>query len=144
MATFRRNLARAVIAAAAVTAASTAVAPTAAAVARNGVCDAGEICFYYLDNLGGSVSDFTSSLANYGDTQPTCYEFRTSGLAGYGQCMKNNARSAWNRNSSNVTVYFNSNYGKPCDRVSAGTWRNLDYTYDENASHRFITTTCPY
>ena len=108
-----------------------------AATPRNGVCEAGEFCLYFLPNRGGSVSDFTTSVPNYGTSQPTCYEFRTPGLAGYQQCIKNNAESAWNRTSTAVRVYFNSNYCGPSDLVSANSARNLDVTFDDNASHKF-------
>lgn len=113
--------------------------PTAASAAtpRNGVCEGGEICFYYLDDLGGSLSDFTASVADYGTTQPTCYDFKSPG-SGQGQCIKNNVRSAWNRSSSTVRVYFNSGYGGAWDDVAAGTWRNLANTRDDNASHKFL------
>lgn len=138
MATLKRILAHAAIAVAGA-ALLVGVSPTAASAAtpRNGVCEGGEICFYYLDNLGGSLSDFTASVANYGTTQPTCYDFKSSG-SGQGQCIKNNVRSAWNRSSRTVRVYFNSNYGGVYDNVSAGTWRTLANTYDDNASHRFL------
>jgi hypothetical protein len=115
------------------------MAPSAASAAtpRNGICEGGEICFYRGPNLTGSLSDFTGSLANYGSTQPSCYEFRSTGT-GQGQCMKNNARSAWNRSSRTVRVYYNSNYGGTHDDVPAGTWRNLNNTYLNNASHEFL------
>jgi len=29
----------------------------------------------------------------YGDSQPTCYDFRTPNLPGCGECVKNNAES---------------------------------------------------
>ncbi|MDQ4032018.1 MAG: peptidase inhibitor family I36 protein [Actinomycetota bacterium] len=108
-----------------------------AATPRNGVCEAGEVCFYYLDNRVGSLSDFTTSVANYGTTQPTCYEFKSAG-AGQGLCIKNNARSAWNRSSSIVRVYFNSYYGGSSDPVAPHSARNLSVTRDDNASHRFL------
>ncbi|MDW5326764.1 peptidase inhibitor family I36 protein [Plantactinospora sp. KLBMP9567] len=115
------------------------MAPSTASAAtpRNGICEVGEVCFYWGPNLTGSLSDFTGSLANYGSTQPTCYEFRSTGT-GQGQCMKNNATSAWNRSSGTVRVYYNSNYGGTYDNVAAGTWRNLNNTYLDNASHRFL------
>src|SRR5512139_14684 len=83
--------------------------PAAAATARNGVCESGEFCLYYYSGQDGSVSDFNTSISNYGDSQPSCYEFRGPG-AGQGQCVKNNAMSVWNRTSHAVTVYFNSGY----------------------------------
>lgn len=108
-----------------------------AATPRNGVCEAGEFCYYYGPGRSGSVSDFTTSVANYGATQPSCYEFRTPGQAGYGQCIKNNATYAWNRSSSRVTVFYNSNYGGPSDVFAPGQAGDLVNTYLNNASHRF-------
>ena len=37
-------------------------ASTASAAERNGVCDAGEVCFYYNTNGHGSISDFNGSI----------------------------------------------------------------------------------
>ncbi|PSK64659.1 hypothetical protein B0E53_03385 [Micromonospora sp. MH33] len=138
MATLKRILAHSAMAVAGA-AMLVAVSPTTASAAtpRNGVCEGGEICFYYLDNLGGSLSDFTASVDNYGTTQPTCYDFKSAG-SGQGQCIKNNARSAWNRSSRTVRVYYNSYYGGTYDDVAAGTWRNFNNVYDNNASHKFL------
>jgi hypothetical protein len=115
----------------------------AAATARNGVCEAGEICFYYYMNLTGSVSDFTGPLDNYGNSQPSCYEFRTPGLPGYGTCMKNNAESVWNRTSRYAHVYFNSGYCGRFDIVAANASRNLSITFNNNASHQFYPYSVP-
>ena len=70
----------------------------AAATARNGNCESGEFCYYWGAGKFGSVSDFsgTANFANYGTTQPTCYDFKGVGT-GKGQCVKNNAGSVWNR-----------------------------------------------
>jgi hypothetical protein len=96
------------------------VAGPASAASRDGVCDSGEFCYYFNSNEAGSVSDFTTSLDDYGTTQPTCYEFRGAG-AGKGVCVKNNAASVWNRTGQTVRVYFNSNFaGASQDFTSAG------------------------
>lgn len=133
----RSRFARAAIAAAGAMTLVTLGTTPAAAAARDGNCDPGEFCLYYLSNLGGSVSDFTSSIPNYGATQPGCYEFKGPG-AGQGQCVKNNAMSAWNRRGAGVRVYFNSNYGGSYDPVSANSSRNLNVTSNNNASHLFL------
>ena len=88
--------------------------PTSAASAaeRDGVCDEGEVCFYYNSNGEGSVSDFSSSVPNYGGSQPNCYEFKGDGN-GRGECVKNNVASVWNRTGQSVTIYYNSNYSGP-------------------------------
>ncbi len=109
----------------------------ASAAARNGVCESGEFCYYYNSNNQGSVSDFTSSLANYGTTQPSCYEFKGSGN-GQGLCIKNNAASVWNRSNVTVRVYYNSNYGGAYQDFAPGAKGNLNSTLkNNNASHQF-------
>jgi hypothetical protein len=138
MTTFRTRLVRAAAAVVGVTALLVGGATAAsAATPRNGVCEPGEFCLYYLDDFGGSLSDFTGSVANYGTSQPSCYDFKSAG-AGQGLCIKNDARSAWNRSSRTVRVHFNSNYGGSYDTFAPGTSGNLVNTYDNNASHRFL------
>jgi hypothetical protein len=108
-----------------------------AATARNGVCESGEFCYYYNSNEAGSVSDFVTTVGDYGTTQPTCYDFKGPG-AGKGQCIKNNAASVWNRTDTNVTVYFNSNSEGPSQTFRPGEKNNLNATLkNNNASHEF-------
>ncbi len=123
-----------------------ATATPASATARNGVCEDGEFCYYYNSDNAGSVSDFTSSLGNYGATQPDCYEFKGTG-AGQGLCIKNEAASVWNRSDETVTVYYNSNYGGSSQSFASGAKTNLNATLkNNNASHRFgaATTSLSY
>jgi GH25 family lysozyme M1 (1,4-beta-N-acetylmuramidase) len=104
--------------------------------ARNGVCEAGELCYYYNSYQAGSMSDHKASQADYGSTQPTCYEFKTSGN-GQGLCVKNHAASVWNHTGHTVRVYFNTSYGGSYQSVVAGAKVNLNSTLkNENASHR--------
>lgn len=117
-------------------------ASTASAAERDGVCDVGEVCFYYNSNQQGSVSDFSESLPVYGGSQPNCYEFKGAG-DGQGLCVKNNAASVWNRTSSKiVTVYLNSNYDdggseKGRQTIAPDEKVNLqDGLKNDNASHR--------
>ena len=49
-----------------------AAAAPAQATARDGNCESGEFCYYYNSNNQGSVSDFTTSVADYGTTTPSC------------------------------------------------------------------------
>ncbi len=51
----------------------------AQAADRNGVCESGEFCYYYNSNNAGSVSDFRTSVSDYGPSQPECYEFKGAG-----------------------------------------------------------------
>ncbi|GAB3996811.1 hypothetical protein GCM10029992_17970 [Glycomyces albus] len=107
-----------------------------AATPRNGVCEAGEFCLYYNSDNRGSVSDFAGSISNYGASQPSCYEYKGPG-AGQGQCVKNNAASAWNRTGKYVTVFYNSGYSGPIDNFSPGAKANLRaYLKNDNAGHR--------
>jgi len=108
-----------------------------AATARNGDCEVGEFCLYYLPDRTGSVSDFSASVSDYGSTQPTCYEFRGAGY-GQGECVKNNAMSAWNRSGRAVTVYYNSGYAGTSQVFASGQYANLSAALsNDNASHRF-------
>ncbi|MDR0958944.1 MAG: peptidase inhibitor family I36 protein [Propionibacteriaceae bacterium] len=112
--------------------------PSAQAASRNGVCDNGEFCYSYNSGFKGSVSDFTGSLANYGTTQPSCYDFKGAG-AGKGRCIKNDAASVWNRTGQTVRVYYNSNYGGSYQDFAPGVQGNLNSTLkNNNASHKLI------
>ncbi|MGW5049855.1 peptidase inhibitor family I36 protein [Actinokineospora sp. NPDC004072] len=110
-----------------------------AAVARNGVCEPGEFCLFHGFDFTGSVSDFNTSIPNYGTTQPSCYEFKGDG-EGKGECVKNNALSGYNYSNRSVRLYYNSNYGgtsitfAPLDGLDGGLGP-LDH---ENASHKFL------
>lgn len=111
-------------------------APSAQAAARDGVCDPGEFCLYFNSDHQGSVSDFTTSIPDYGAKQPECYEFRGPG-AGKDKCVKNEAAAAWNRTTQPVTVFFNSNYAGASRTIAAGGKVNLGGKLkNENASHR--------
>ncbi|WP_328451331.1 peptidase inhibitor family I36 protein [Amycolatopsis sp. NBC_00438] len=109
----------------------------ASAATRQGTCESGEVCFYFYAGSQGSLSDFTGSLDNYGATQPSCYEFKTPQMSGYGQCMKNNARSVRNLTGKAVRVYFNSGYCGSYDTIPANSAHDLSVAYDNNASHQF-------
>jgi hypothetical protein len=111
-------------------------ATASAATARNGSCEAGEFCLYFNSNQEGSVSDFNTSISDYGDDQPSCYEFKSAGN-GQGLCVKNNAAAVWNRTSGPVTVYFNSGYAGPRQTIAAGAKANLNSDLkNENAAHK--------
>jgi murein DD-endopeptidase MepM/ murein hydrolase activator NlpD len=112
------------------------VAPSAQAAARDGVCEAGEFCLYFNSGHQGSVSDFTTSIPDYGTTQPECYDYKGRG-AGEGKCVKNEAAAVWNRTGKPVTVYFNSNYAGESQQIPVDGKVNLDARLkNENASHR--------
>lgn len=111
-------------------------ATPAQAASRDGVCDSGEFCYYYNSDFAGSISDHGSSLADYGATQPTCYEFKSAGN-GQGQCVKNNAASAWNRTGGTIRVYYNSDFGGTSQDIASGAKVNLNASLkNNNASHQ--------
>ena len=115
-------------------------ASSASAATRDGACNSGEFCYYYNSDEQGSLSDFGGSIADYGTTQPSCYDFKGAG-AGKGLCIKNEAASVWNRSSRTVRVYYNSNYGGAYQDIPSGAKRNLNSTLkNNNASHRFLST----
>ncbi|MFB9375644.1 peptidase inhibitor family I36 protein [Kineococcus gynurae] len=138
----RTRRARRVVAAALAVSGLAVVGPVTAADAatpRNGVCESGEVCFYYLSNYQGSLSDFTSSVSTYGTDPATCYVFKTRGLSGYNACIKNNVQSVWNRSTRAVRVYYNSNYSGASQLIPANSYTNLNTSLrDNNASHKFL------
>lgn len=115
-----------------------ATSPSADAAARNGSCESGEFCYNFNSDLGGSWSDFTKSVGDYGTSQPGCYEFRTKNKPGAGKCIKNNAGGYWNRSGKTVTVFYNSNFGGTRKaELKPGTKGKLPTAVNnENASHR--------
>ncbi|MBT2207771.1 MULTISPECIES: SpoIID/LytB domain-containing protein [Actinomadura] len=116
---------------------------SASAAGRDGVCDDGEFCYYFNSDNQGSVSDFTGSVADYGTTQPTCYDFKGPG-AGQGQCVKNAAASVWNRTGKIVRVYYNSDYDGNSQDFAAGAKGNLNSALkNQNASHQLFDSAPP-
>ena len=106
------------------------------AAARDGQCQKGEFCYNYNSDLGGSWSDFRSSVRDYGTTTPSCYVFKGSG-PGKGKCIKNDAGGYWNRTGKPVTVFFNSIHAGPRSTLKAGTKGRLpSKVYNNNASHK--------
>jgi hypothetical protein len=143
MTTLRRIVA-AVAAALAVAGPVLVIASPANAAARDGVCDSGEFCYYYNSGEAGAVSDFTTSVSDYGTTEPSCYDFKGSG-AGAGTCIKNSAASVWNRSSNTVRVYFNTGYSGTYQDFAAGAKGNLNSTLkNNNASHEMIAAGVAY
>ena len=111
--------------------------PTSAASAaeRDGVCDEGEVCFYYNTDGHGSIADFNGSIPNYGGSQPNCYEFRGAGN-GQGKCVKNNAAAVWNRTGTQVVVYYNSYFWGDNELIPDGKLVNLKPGLKNNSASR--------
>ncbi|GAA4049670.1 peptidase inhibitor family I36 protein [Nonomuraea soli] len=137
----RTSILMSATAALALSAAVLGAASPVSAASRDGVCDTGEFCYYFNSNNQGSVSDFTSSVADYATTQPSCYDFKGPG-AGKGQCIKNSAASVWNRSSKTVRVYFNTGHAGQYQDFGPGSRGNLNATLkNQNASHQFSPST---
>lgn len=132
---FLKKLAVAALGVAAASGAVLVAAPAAqAATAGNGVCESGEFCLYFNSNRAGSLRDFSGSVATYG-TGSSCIKFVSRGN-GRGQCVKNNAASAWNRKSVPVTVFRKSNYAGAIDSYIGGSAANLRTGLkNDNAGH---------
>lgn len=64
------------------------------------------------------------------------YKFTSPGN-GQGQGVKNNAASAVSNVCMTVTVFYNSNYSGPRDAFNYRNAKNLEETYNENASVYF-------
>ena len=135
-----RSLVNVIMGAALAIGAGAIAAPPAQAAARDGVCNAGEFCYYYNTGPAGSLSDFTTSVSDYGTNPATCYVFKTAGLAGYNQCIKNNAAAVRNLTSQTVRIYYNSGNSGPYLDIAPGAVINLQGTqlYNNNASHQFL------
>lgn len=106
-----------------------AIPQTAHAGAYNGVCEPGEVCLFWGSSLFGSLVDFNQS--NVGDL--VYYSFQ-SPAPGQGQGVKNNAASIWNRSGIRVHVCVDEWFSGSCDYVAANSWRNLNYTLNNEAS----------
>ncbi|WP_063762378.1 peptidase inhibitor family I36 protein [Streptomyces sp. NRRL F-5123] len=115
---------------------------TATAADRDGVCDAGvsgqartgEFCLYYNSYQAGSLFDSRYEDGNIKNLAG--YTFLTRGVPGYGQYVKNNAASAWNRNvTKSVYVFYNSNFMGASDYVGTLQKKQLVNTYNQNASY---------
>lgn len=111
--------------------AMTAVSTADAATPRNGKCEVGEFCLYYGSMESSSVSDFNGSVADYGSTQPSCYEFKGEGTGRY-QCVKNNASQAWNRTTGHTVILY---FSGGSITLAVDAVRSLN---ERNTSHKFI------
>lgn len=96
-------------------------------------CSSGFACLYYNSGLAGAVfrqgnDGKPLSISNYAG-----YTFYGTGN-GSGQAVKNNAASIQNSRNGKFAVYYLSDYSGPADIALANSGRNLDFTYNENAS----------
>jgi hypothetical protein len=85
-------------------------------------------CLYYNSYEQGAVASYGPGPHNFQyDTWP-------NNGAGAGQSVKNNAASAENQSASVATIYYNSNEAGNSDWLNPGTYGQLYYTYNNNAS----------
>ena len=110
---------------------------------RNGICEPGEVCFYFNSNQGGVLSDLNYPLANYG-TGSSCNHFLKPNGTSSGICLKNNAASIWNRTKQIAWVFYNSGYKGFYQTFQPGVKENFNSTLkNENASHTFKNVPTP-
>lgn len=126
------RIARAIMSIAVAGAAAASLASPVQAAGQDGQADNNEFIFYYNSNLAGSLSDFATSKLDL-----ATYDFLKSGLAGYGQNVKNNSASVTNLRASDAKVYVGSAYSGVYDQVAAESSRNLSLAYNKNASFRW-------
>jgi hypothetical protein len=93
-----------------------------------------DICFYWDSNLRGSLRAYRGSEVRPDFGSDT---FSSPG-SGQGQRVKNNAASVYNDTARTAEVCYNENYGGPCDRVAPYSWRNLNHTWNDNASFHWV------
>lgn len=106
--------------------------PTQAAD-RNGLCEDGEFCLFWGNNLYGAVGDYRYGTNDFAadHLKAICCTWRP----GMGERVKNNAASAWNKHHYyTARVHYNENQTGPYDDVAPDSWRNLYYTHNDNAS----------
>lgn len=119
------------------------IGATPASATGTGSCDDTiDACLYFNSNLAG---------AKYGDSRGSTrsienYTGTFGGGNGAGYPVKNNAASVDNMNYNySVTIYYNSNYGGPKQKISRNSWANLNSSLkNNNASQCFDTyNVCP-
>ncbi|MGY1624254.1 peptidase inhibitor family I36 protein [Geodermatophilus sp. SYSU D00965] len=112
---------------------ATSVAPTM--YEKDGWCDAGEFCLYYMQNYGGDMFDLYLDDADFSDDG-----FSTNP----GRAADNNTRSYWNNDSYTWRVY--DGYGYTGDEllcISPGDRGNFSsFDWDRASSATYSTTPC--
>lgn len=108
----------------------------AAQTTRDGTCAPGEFCYYSNATGATTVSDFKYSVAALGRNAPNCQTFLSRG-PGHGECVRNNAEMVWNRTSTDVTVFYSTNYRGASQTIRSGQKVRLNASLiNNNASHR--------
>ena len=94
-------------------------------------CDSECLVLFYNSQYGGSRITLNTNGDEQGFYNLGPYTFQTTG-AGQGQSVKNQAASAQARHWGahwNATIYYNSGYAGPCDRLQAGADSTSEITY---------------
>jgi hypothetical protein len=120
------------------TAASAATHDSSDHYGHTGRCASDSVCLYYSSGESGAFLQ-THELVQISDLAG--YKFNSAG-AGAGQAVKNNAASAENNLvlGCELHVFYNSNFGGNEDYLETGSYGQLYYTYNEDAS---IIQKCP-
>ncbi|MCM3806025.1 peptidase inhibitor family I36 protein [Streptomyces sp. DR7-3] len=98
-------------------------------------CELGKICLYYNSNQKGAIFKQGEGAHNWEIPDYAGYKFGGSG-AGSGAPVKNNAASIKNTRPETFGTWYNSNYQGLRDWTAGDTARNLNLTYNNNASGR--------
>ena len=102
--------------------------PSVAAVHKNGVCESGEFCLYYLANYGGPIFDLFFSDNDFSDDYfPTAPSIR----------VNDNTESFWNRDTYTWYACVSPNRGGPCGSATPGDYGNLSSTYKNRLSSAY-------
>ncbi|MFB6716918.1 MULTISPECIES: hypothetical protein [unclassified Streptomyces] len=143
----RKALVTASVAISAVASAFVAASPASASVwtdsSSSTSCDSQCLVLFYNTGYAGSYTRFSSTgSGSEGIRDLAAYTFLGSG-SGQGMSLKNHAASAkariWSVDSS-VTIYYNSGYAGPCDKLHTNerpAAYQLSKTYNNNASVLF-------
>lgn len=118
----------AVAAAAGAAAAALSVAPAAQAWPGDGRCESGEVCLYWGGNYTGANRDYLGSVWDFAG-----HRYPNNGTGG-GSAVKNNAASVVNNDGAGAYIYYNEGYTGPWDYVAPYSRRNLNNTWNDNAS----------
>jgi hypothetical protein len=126
---FKRTLAGLAAGGALVAGALIAGAPADAA-GKNGSCESGEFCLYYLQNQGGYVFDLYVS-----DT-----DFSNDVFPGTSISANDNTESYRNRDSYYWHVFTNANYGGSHGCLPAGYVGNASATFKNTISSAYLSS----
>lgn len=101
------------------------------ATGKNGICEVGELCLYYLQNFRGPVFDLYLSDSNFSDDR----------FPGTVILADNNTESFWNRDTYTWRVYTGSNRGGSVGCIRPGAFGNFNTTFRNTVSSAFYSST---